>query len=132
MPDVIRKGEELYAALHAGDGDTLYSLLTHDFRGELTVGLPRGIGRVYDGLEAMITEGWGAVDALFDMGPKVDQFFDGGDALIARGYYEGTAKENGKPFRAAFAHFWPFDGTRFTGVYQVTDSAAWQQALTLR
>jgi ketosteroid isomerase-like protein len=132
MSTVIHKGEELYAALQTGDGDTLSRLLTPDFRGELTAGLPRGIGRVYDGLEAMISEGWGAVDSLFDMGPKANQLFDGGDVLIARGYYDGIVKGVGTPFHAAFAHFWPFDGARFTGVYQVTDSAAWQQALRVK
>jgi ketosteroid isomerase-like protein len=129
MQKMTECGEALYAALRTGDADILARLLAPEFRGELTAGLPRGLGRVYEGLDAMMREGWGAVDALFEMCPKVDRLYDGGDVLIARGYYEGTVKPAGRPFRAAFVHFWPFDGDRFTGVYQVTDSVAWQKAL---
>lgn len=51
------------------------------------------------------------------------------EILIAHGHYVGKAKPTGKPVRAAFAHFWSFDGERFTGVRQVTDSAIWEHAL---
>lgn len=129
MSNIISKGEELYAALLAGDVDALHRLLSPDFRGEMTVGLPYGFGRVYEGLDAMINEGWGAVDEFFDMGPDVEKLYDGGDVLIARGYYVGKVKSTGKPLRAAFAHFWSFDGERFTGVRQITDSATWEHAL---
>jgi len=65
-----------------------------------------------------------------EMGPRVDKLYDGGDVLIARGHYVGKVKATRKPVRAAFAHFWSFDGERFTGVSQVTDSATWEQALS--
>jgi len=130
MSNIISKGEELFTALRAGDVDALHRLLSPNFRGELTAGLPHGFGRVYEGLETMIGEGWGAVGEFFDMGPQVEKLYDGGDVLIARGYYVGTAKPTGKVVRAAFAHFWSFDGERFTGVHQVTDSATWAAALS--
>ena len=63
MSKIIDKGHELYAALAAGDVDVLKSPLTADFRGQLTEGLPHGLGRTYDGLDAMMKEGWGAVGA---------------------------------------------------------------------
>ena len=78
----------------------------------------------------MIGEGWGAVGEYFEMGPQVDRLYDGGDVLIGRGWYVGTAKPTAKPVRASFAHFWSYDGERFSGVYQVTDSATWEQALS--
>jgi ketosteroid isomerase-like protein len=129
VSNIIAKGEELYTALRAGDVETLRRLLSPNFHGELTAGLPCGFGRVYEGLETMIGEGWGAVDRSFDIAPQTDDLYDGGDVLIARGWYVGTAKPTGKPFRAAFAHFWSFDGERFTGVRQVTDSATSGDAL---
>jgi ketosteroid isomerase-like protein len=97
MSKIISKGEELFAALRAGDVDSLHRLLSPDFRGELTAGLPHGFGRVYEGLEAMIN--------LFDMAPEVDKLYDGGDVLIARGYYVGRVKSTDRPVHAAFAHF---------------------------
>jgi ketosteroid isomerase-like protein len=130
MSDIINKGEQLYAALQSGDVEALHRLLSLDFRGELTAGLPHSLGRVYEGLDAMVGEGWSAVDEIFEMGPQVDKLYDGGDVLIGRGWYVGTARPTGKPVRAAFAHFWSYDGERFTGVHQVTDSATWERALT--
>jgi ketosteroid isomerase-like protein len=130
MSNIIRKGEELFAALRSDDVDALQRLLSPDFRGELTAGLPHGLGRVYEGLESMMNEGWGALGDYFEMVPEVDKLYDGGDVLIARGNYVGKVKATGKPIRAAFAHFWSFDGERFTGVWQVTDSATWEHSLT--
>jgi ketosteroid isomerase-like protein len=130
MSDIIAKGEQLYAALTSGDLDILRRVLSPNFRGELTAGLPQGLGRRYEGLETMIGEGWGRIGALFAMQPQVEQLYVSGGTLIARGSYVGTAKPTGKSVRAAFAHFWKYDGDQFTGVYQVTDSATWQRALT--
>lgn len=122
MTDILDRGRELYAALAGGDAEALKRLLAPDFRGELTAGLPRGFGRASEGLEAMMSEAWGGVGELFEMGPQVEELFDGGEMLIGRGFYVGTAKPTGKPVRASFAHFWLFDGRRFTSVRQVTDS----------
>ncbi len=130
MKNIIPKGEELFTALRGGDVDALHRLLIPDFRGELTAGLPHGFGRVYEGLDSMINDGWGAVGEYFEMVPEIEELYDGGDVLIARGHYVGKAKPTGKSVRAAFAHFWAFDGEQFTGVYQVTDSATWEQGLS--
>jgi ketosteroid isomerase-like protein len=77
----------------------------------------------------MLVEGWGAVDALFDMAPQIKTLHDGDDVLIARGFHLGSVRATGEPFRAAFAHFWGFDGKCFTSVHQITDSVAWARAL---
>lgn len=129
MNQILIKGGELYAALAAGDADVLRDLLTDNFCGELTEGLPEGLGGRYEGRDVMMAQGWGAVGALFDMGPQVAALYDAGDVLIARGHYVGKAKTTGKPVRAAFAHFWTFDGGRFGSVTQVTDSGLWRDAL---
>jgi ketosteroid isomerase-like protein len=129
MSTILTKGQGLFAALRAGDVEALHLLLAPTFRGQLTAGLPHRFGRVYEGLEAMINEGWGGIGQYLEMKPEVDAFFDAGDVLVVRGHYVGKAKATGKPVRAAFAHFWQFDGQQFTAVYQVTDSAAWHAAL---
>jgi ketosteroid isomerase-like protein len=126
---VLVAGRTLYAALAAGDGGVLTDLLSDDFRGTLTAGLPHGFGRTYEGRDAMMNEGWGAIGAHFALAPQVERLWDGGDVLIARGTYVGHAIETGRPVHAAFAHVWGFDGARFTSVEQVTDSAAWAEAL---
>lgn len=126
---VLSAGRRLYAALASGDVETLTELLSDDFRGALTAGLPLGFGRTYEGRAAMMAEGWGAIGAQFAMAPEIVRLWDGGDVLIGRGTYVGHAIETDRPVRAAFAHIWGFDGTQFTSVDQVTDSAAWAEAL---
>lgn len=129
MSTIIAKGKELVRAMHASDVDALRRLLSPDFRGELTAGLPLNLGGVYAGVDSMINEGWGSVRRHFQIWPQVDRLYDCGDVLIGVGEYVGTARTTGKTFHAAFAHLWDFDGQRFTGVRQVTDSATWEQAL---
>jgi ketosteroid isomerase-like protein len=132
MSDMLSQGGALYAALASGDEPALRNLLSPDFQGRLSAGLPRGLGRSYHGLEAMMAEAWGAVGEMFDVAPKVERLFDGGDTLIGLGAYVGTARSSGRPLNAGFAHFWGFDGRRFTSVVQVTDSHAWHAALEPR
>lgn len=121
-------GRALYAALAEGDADAFGRLLSPGFQGRLTEGLPHGLGRHYDGLDMMMTA-WAALDQWFEVRPRPDALIDGDGVLIARGHYVGRARPTGKPLRAAFAHFWPFDGRQFTAVQQITDSAAWRDAL---
>ncbi|MBX9943836.1 MAG: nuclear transport factor 2 family protein [Reyranella sp.] len=129
MSDILSAGRVLYAALADGDADALGRLLSPAFQGRLTEGLPHGLGRQYDGLEMMMNA-WAAADRRFEMlRPEPDELFDGGCVLIARGHYVGKANATGRPLRAAFAHFWPFDGRQFTAVRQITDSGAWRDAL---
>lgn len=129
MAEILTRGRELYAAVTDGGVEALGRLLTPDFQGQLSEGMPCGLGRIYDGLPMMMNEGWGAIDAEFEINPQPEELIDGGGVLIARGYYVGTAKSTGRAVRAAFAHFWRFDGERFTGVQQITDTAKWRDAL---
>lgn len=95
----------------------------------MTAGLPNGFGRHYNGLDEMITQGWAQVGRVFQMSPQPDRLIDGGDVLVGLGNYVGVAKPTGRPVRAAFAHFWSWNGSQFTGVRQVTDSGARRDAL---
>lgn len=124
-------GPALYNALLDGDQDTLRELLAADFVGDLTPGLPNGYGeQTYQGREVMLTDGWGRVGKDFAMGPNVDEILVTDDYIIGRGYYIGSAIPTGKPVRARFAHFWRVENDKITSVVQVTDSAAWEHALS--
>lgn len=131
MTSILVKGRELYAALASGDAEALGRLLTPDFQGHLSEGMPLGLGRRYDGLGPMMSDGWAAIDRCFEVNPRPDELIDGGAVLIGRGNYVGTARPTGRPLRAAFAHFWRFDGQRFTAVQQVTDTAKWHEAVAV-
>jgi ketosteroid isomerase-like protein len=129
MTHILTKGHDLYAALNSGDADALQRLLSDDFRGRLSPGLPRGLGKSYSGLDAMMGQAWALVDQLFQLDVKAEQFVDAGEVLIVRGTYSGTARETGKVLSAAFAHFWDYDGTRFSGLQQITDTGLWRDAI---
>jgi 2-(1,2-epoxy-1,2-dihydrophenyl)acetyl-CoA isomerase len=124
-------GRRLYAALNEGDTATLTDILDEDFVGDLTPGLPEGFGsHLYEGRDAMMSEGWGRVGQFFTMGPQPEEIIATDGYIIGRGDYVGSAVATGTPVRARFAHFWTVVGGRVTRVQQVTDSAAWAAGLS--
>lgn len=129
MSKLLSLGKELYRALNEGDAVALQRLLSTDFKGHLSAGLPHGLGRDYDSRDAMMSEAWAYVDANFAIEISVEHFFDAGDVLIVHGSYVGSSRLTGGALRADFAHFWVFDGRQFTGLRQVTDTALWHKSL---
>jgi hypothetical protein len=85
MSDILPEGKQLYAALRTANLKVLHARLSPDFRGELTSGLPLGLGGIYEGLEVMIGSGWGVVGEHFTRAPQVNRFYDGGDVMIGEG-----------------------------------------------
>lgn len=132
MTDILAAGRDLYAALANGDADALMRLLAPRFVGHLCSGMPLGLGRTFDGLDSMMTDGWAALGDAFVVAPEPEDMIDGGKVLVVRGTYVGAARATGRPLRAAFIHLWGFDGQRFTSVRQVTDTVRWHEALTSR
>ncbi|WP_338244730.1 nuclear transport factor 2 family protein [Aurantiacibacter hainanensis] len=130
MSDVKDLGERLYKALGSGDIDTLMNMMHSEFRGDLTPGLPLGLGGIFDGREAMMRDCWGVIGENFDMHSDVESLSATEDSIVAFGVYRGTARETGKPIAARFAHTWPVRDGKLMGVHQTTDSAAWHEALT--
>ncbi len=74
MTPRIALGHKLYTAVNSGDTDTLSSMLSEDFVGDLTPGLPNGFGASpYVGRDAMVSDGWGRVSQHLAMGPQADE-----------------------------------------------------------
>ncbi|OBI15905.1 enoyl-CoA hydratase [Mycobacterium sp. E2327] len=122
---------DLYRALAAGDRETLGKLLHPDFVGHATVGLPLGVGGEHVGPDAMRRELWWQLGRHYDVQAYPDEFhtLDDGRLLVV-GRYRGTARRSGKELDAAFHHVIGFaDDSRLTSLDQLTDSAAWIEAL---
>ncbi|MGH2876023.1 MAG: enoyl-CoA hydratase-related protein, partial [Trebonia sp.] len=120
----------LYGALAVGDRAAIESVLTEDFVGRLTSGLPGGIGGVHVGPEAMIRDGWFAIGARWRVRAEPTSFAATDDGrLQVQGAYRGTGRSSGIAFEADFVHLWSFRDGRITGLVQVTDSAAFVGAL---
>ncbi|BDB43924.1 hypothetical protein IWGMT90018_43700 [Mycobacterium kiyosense] len=121
----------LYDALAAGDRETLAVLLHPEFIGRATAGLPLGVGGEHVGPDAMRRELWWQLGRHYDVMAHADAFhlLDDGRLLVV-GRYLGTARRSGNKLDAAFHHVIGFaDDGRMTSLEQLTDSAAWVEAL---
>jgi 2-(1,2-epoxy-1,2-dihydrophenyl)acetyl-CoA isomerase len=121
----------LYRALAAGDREALGNLLHPDFVGHATRGLPLGAGGEHVGPDAMRREVWWQLGRHFDVEahPKEFHGLDDGRLLVA-GDYQGEARRSGRTLDAAFHHVIGFaDDGRITSLDQLTDTAAWIEAL---
>ena len=122
--------DALYGALRQGDAPALLSLLDPEFTALLTPGLPWGLGRgPIEGAELMLRDGWGVVARELDIAALPEESFVVDDVIVVRGVYRGRARASGRPLDAWFVHIWRVRGSRFVGLRQVTDTAAWWNAL---
>jgi len=123
--------QRLYDALRAGDRDVLGRLLSPDFVGHATEGLPLSMGGEHVGPEAMQRDLWWRIGRNYVAEARPDEMralVDG--ALLVRGRYRGRGRASGAELDAEFMHLLTFDhGGRINSLRQLTDSAAWLRAL---
>jgi 2-(1,2-epoxy-1,2-dihydrophenyl)acetyl-CoA isomerase len=127
----VTAAQRLYRALAAGDRDTLASLLHPEFVGHATEGLPLNMGGEHSAPEAMQKNLWWRIGRHYKAEAQAHQFrtLDDGRLFVA-GHYRGEGRKSGKRLDAAFIHVIGFssDG-RIASLDQLTDSAAWTEAL---
>src|SRR6202022_1847137 len=127
----VSTAQQLYRALAAGDREALSTLLHPNFIGQVTDGLPLDMGGRHDGPEAMRRDVWWTIGRHYKVGVQPEEFrlLDDGRLFVA-GYYRGEGRTSGRRLDAAFIHLIAFaaDG-RIASLQQLTDSAAWVQAL---
>jgi 2-(1,2-epoxy-1,2-dihydrophenyl)acetyl-CoA isomerase len=127
----VSTGQLLYRALATGDRDALETLLHPDFVGHATEGLPLDMGGEHVGPEAMQRDLWWRIGRHYRVEAQAQEFrvLDDGRLLVA-GHYRGEGRASGNKLDAAFIHIIGFaeDG-RITSLDQLTDSAAWIEAL---
>jgi 2-(1,2-epoxy-1,2-dihydrophenyl)acetyl-CoA isomerase len=121
---------ELYAALAKGDAARIERLLHPDFVGTTTAGLPLDLGGTYHGAQSMRDDFWWQIGRSFraEAVPEDFQQLDD-DRLYVHGRYQGEGRRSKQPLDAAFVHVLQFDGDLIVSLQQLTDSAAWAQAL---
>jgi len=127
----VTAAQQLYRALATGDRDRLASLLHPEFVGHATEGLPLNMGGEHVGPEAMQQDLWWRIGRHYKAEAQVDEFrtLDDGRLFVA-GHYRGEGRKSGRRLDAAFIHVIGFatDG-RIASLDQLTDSAAWTEAL---
>ncbi len=127
----VAAAQQLYRALAAGDRERLASLLHPEFVGHATQGLPLNMGGEHVGPDAMQQNLWWRIGRHYKAEAQVDEFrtLDDGRLFVA-GHYRGEGRKSGRRLDAAFIHVIGFstDG-RIASLDQLTDSAAWTEAL---
>ncbi len=127
----VATAEALYRALALGDRDAINALLSEDFIGHAAEGLPLGMGGEHRGAEAMQRNLWWKIGKHFkvEAQPNELRVVDDGDLLVT-GHYRGVARRSGRALDAEFTHVLRFDRDgRITSLRQLTDTAAWIDAL---
>jgi ketosteroid isomerase-like protein len=120
----------LYPALAAGNRDALLELLDSDFRAHFADGMPFGIGGEHAGAPAAIAEGWWEIGRAYSVRAEPREWIRAADGrLLVVGRYHGRARATGRNFEAEFMHLWESAGGRLVTLRQLTDTAAWTQAL---
>jgi 2-(1,2-epoxy-1,2-dihydrophenyl)acetyl-CoA isomerase len=122
--------QRLYRALTQGDGAGVTSILDPEFRGQTVAGLPLGLGGEYVGAEDMRDNFWWVIGRHIQAEPYPDEFLDLADGrILVTGTYRGSGRRSGRKLEAAFTHVIGFKDGRISSLVQLTDTAAWRDAL---
>ena len=122
----ITTAERLYQAFADRDLAGLRAVLAEDFVGEVSAGMPLGVGGHHDGAEAMLREVWLPVFGTYDVTPVPATVTEAADGtVVVHGWYRGTIRATGQPMEAEFVHVLVVAGDQVTSLRQVTDTASW-------
>lgn len=118
--------QRLYDAIADSDGPALFDLLTEDFVGIVSAGMPHDVGGEHRGADDMIIEVWGRIDSLYDVHvDPLDYLQVDDNRVVVLGRYWGPARDGGSAVDAAFAHIITTRGDRIAALQQITDTARW-------
>jgi len=120
--------QRFYRALSDGDANTLFDLLTDDFEGTVSAGMPHGVGGEHHGRVAMIADVWGRIDAAYDVEVLPAEYLAlaDGDKIVVLGTYRGAARSEQVSVDAAFAHVLTVKNGQITALQQITDTVRWR------
>jgi len=122
--------ERLYAAFEARDPQAILDALQPDFRGEVSAGMPRDWGGVFESAEAMLRGCWGPVFSQLDTRPVPAEYLETPDGrIVVVGHYIGVHRETRRRHRAPSVHILRFREGRIAELVQITDTARWHAAL---
>lgn len=131
MPTPAAVAARLYEAFAGTDGQALLDVLTDDFVGTVSAGMPHGVGGTHEGPADMIGCVWGRIASLYEMHVDPVEYLPVDDErVVVLGRYWGTARDGDSAVDAVFAHIITTRGDRVAALQQITDTARWQIAPT--
>ena len=119
--------QRFYSALSTGHANALFALLTEDFEGIVSAGMPHGVGGRHHGRVAMISNVWGRVDSAYDIEVLPKEYLPVADDIrvVVLGTYRGTSRDGCAAVDAAFAHVITVENEQITALQQITDTVRW-------
>jgi len=118
--------QRLYDAFAARDPQAILASLHPEFVGDVSAGMPLGVGGRHEGPEAMLRDVWAPVFAHYEMSVEAEELLPSGpDRVVAVGHYRGTERESGHEVEASFAHVLVISDDRVVSLRQITDTASW-------
>ena len=118
--------QRLYDAMAHADGQALFALLTDDFVGTVSTGMPHDVGGEHRGAADMITEVWARIASVYDMHvDPLDYLHVDDDRVVVLGRYWGPARDGDSAVDATVAHIITTRGDRIAALQQITDTARW-------
>lgn len=126
MVSQLAAARRLYDAFAARDPRAIRDSLHEDFVGDVSAGMPLGVGGRHEGPEAMLRDVWARVFAHYDMAVQAEELLPSGDDRVtAIGRYRGIERGTGHEVEAAFAHILTIHEGRIVALEQITDTAQW-------
>ncbi|MBY0290137.1 MAG: nuclear transport factor 2 family protein [Mycobacteriaceae bacterium] len=123
----VTVAQRFYDAIARAAADDLFALLTDDFVGTVSAGMPHDVGGQHNGPHDMIAGVWGRIDALYDMTVDPVEFLSvDDDRIVVIGRYRGPSRDGATAVDAAFAHVITTRGDRISALHQITDTAQWR------
>ena len=118
----------LYDAINARDPQAILNSLSEDFVGEVSSGMPLGVGGRHVGPEAMLQDVWVRVFGAYELTLEIERFLETEDGwVVVLGDYVGRERSNGRAVKARFAHVLSVREDRITSLEQITDTRRWTE-----
>jgi len=116
----------LYDAMAEADSEAIFALLTDDFVGTVSTGMPHGVGGQHRGAVDMVTGVWARITSVYDMHvDPIDYLEVDDERVVVLGRYWGPARDGDSAVDATFAHIITTRGDRIAALQQITDTARW-------
>jgi len=126
MRSISQLVDDLYAAFAAHDAAALLAVVSPDFVGHVSQGMPGGVGGMHQGPQAMLEDVWIPTFVAFGATPvpESSRLVEDG-SLVVHGWYVRPEGADIGGMRAEFVHLIEADGEGVTALRQVTDTASW-------
>lgn len=116
--------KQAYSNFATGNVEAVLTLFDPEIEWHECKGMPfvKGDG-IFKGHEAVVTNVFMNLPVYFDgFNISVNQIFGADDKVVMVGYYQGTNKATGNPFKANATHVWTAKNGKLTHFFQAVDT----------